>query len=114
MNSNRVKEIKKEDKKAFKSFIIIMIISAIAGGILGGMSIYFKDSLSENLTDFIMNILEAITPFASVVLSLLVIITSSIVYKKLTWFKKIPYRAWQLYLSYSIINYDKQSCQSDN
>lgn len=42
MNSNRVKEIKKEDKKAFKSFIIIMIISAIAGGILGGMSIYFK------------------------------------------------------------------------
>ena len=26
MNSNRVKEIKKEDKKAFKSFIIIMII----------------------------------------------------------------------------------------
>lgn len=84
MNSNRVKEIKKEDKKAFKSFIIIMIISAIAGGILGGMSIYFKDSLSENLPDFIMNILEAITPFASVVLSLLVIITSSIVYKKLT------------------------------
>ena len=47
MNSNRVKEIKKEDKKAFKSFIIIMIISAIAGGILGGMSIYFKDSLSD-------------------------------------------------------------------
>ena len=84
MNSNRVKEIKKEDKKAFKSFIIIMIISAIAGGILGGMSIYFKDSLSENLPYFIMNILEAITPFASVVLSLLVIITSSIVYKKLT------------------------------
>ena len=84
MNSNRVKEIKKEDKKAFKSFIIIMIISAIAGGILGGMSIYFKDSLSENLPDFIMNILGAITPFASVVLSLLVIITSSIVYKKLT------------------------------
>ena len=84
MNSNRVKEIKKEDKKAFKSFIIIMIISAIAGGILGGMSIYFKDSLSENRTDFIMSILGAITPFASVVLSLLVIITSSIVYKKLT------------------------------
>ena len=75
MNSNRVKEIKKEDKKAFKSFIIIMIISGIAGGILGGMSVYFKDNLSENLTDFIMNILEAITPFASVVLSLLVIIT---------------------------------------
>ena len=84
MNSNRVKEIKKEDKKAFKSFIIIMIISGIAGGILGGMSVYFKDNLSENLTDFIMNILGAITPFASLVLSLLVIITSSIVYKKLT------------------------------
>ena len=84
MNSNRVKEIKKEDKKAFKSFIIIMIISGIVGGLIGGMSVYFKDNLSENLTDFIMNILGAITPFASLVLSLLVIITSSIVYKKLT------------------------------
>lgn len=84
MNSNRVKEIKKEDKKAFKSFIIIMIISAIAGGILGGMSIYFKDSLSENLPDFIMNILGIITPFASLVLSILVIIVSSIVYKNST------------------------------
>jgi len=84
MNSNRVKEIKKEDKKAFKSFIIIMIISGIVGGLIGGMSVYFKDNLSENLPDFIMSILGAITPFASLVLSLLVIITSSIVYKKLT------------------------------
>lgn len=84
MNSNRVKEIKKEDKKAFKSFIIIMIISGIVGGLIGGMSVYFKDNLSENLPDFIISILGAITPFASLVLSLLVIITSSIVYKKLT------------------------------
>lgn len=84
MNSNRVKEIKKEDKKAFKSFIIIMMISAIAGAILGGMSIYLKDILAESLPNFIMNILGAITPFASLVLSILVIIVSCIVYKNST------------------------------
>ena len=29
MNNNRVEEIKQEDKKAFKRFLIIIIISAI-------------------------------------------------------------------------------------
>ena len=61
MNSNRVKEIKKEDKKAFKSFIIIMIISAIAGGILGGMSIYFN--VCTILYSFSVTIFVNISPF---------------------------------------------------
>ena len=42
MNNNRVEEIKKEDKKAFKSFIIVMIISAMGGAIIGGASIYLQ------------------------------------------------------------------------
>ena len=42
MSSNRVEEIKKEDKKAFKSFAIMMVISAMIGAIIGGGSIYLQ------------------------------------------------------------------------
>ena len=80
MNNNRVEEIKKEDKKAFKSFIIIIIISAIAGGIVGFKSVYLKDILGDSVPNFLMNILSVITPFASLILSILVIVVSSVIY----------------------------------
>ena len=72
MNNNRVEEIKKEDKKAFKSFIIVMIISAMGGAIIGGASIYLQKHIGDELSDFLLNILMTITPYASLVLSILV------------------------------------------
>ncbi len=80
MNNNRVEEIKKEDKKAFKSFIIVMIISAMGGAIIGGGSIYLQKHIGDELSDFLLNILMTITPYASLVLSILVTIVSVIVY----------------------------------
>ena len=80
MNNNRVEEIKKEDKKAFKSFIIVMIISAMVGAIIGGGSIYLQKHIGDELSDFLLNILMTITPYASLVLSILVTIVSVIVY----------------------------------
>ena len=80
MKSNRVEEIKKEDKKAFKGFMIIIVISGIVGGIIGFMSGYLKDSLGDSLSNFLINILAVITPFASLVLSTLVIVVSSVIY----------------------------------
>lgn len=80
MNNNRVEEIKKEDKKAFKSFIIVMIISAMGGAIIGGASIYLQKHIGDELSDFLLNILMTITPYASLVLSILVTIVSVIVY----------------------------------
>ena len=80
MNNNRVEEIKKEDKKAFKSFIIVMIISAMGGAIIGGASIYLQKHRGDELSDFLLTIRMTITPYASLVLSILVTIVSVIVY----------------------------------
>lgn len=80
MNNNRVEEIKKEDKKAFKSFAIMMVISAIVGAIIGAGSIYLQEHMGNNLSDFLLNVLMMITPYASLVLSILVIIVSVVIY----------------------------------
>lgn len=80
MNNNRVSEIQKEDKKAFKGFTIMMIIAAIIGGFIGFMSVNLKDVLGESVPNFFMNLFEIITPFASIVLSVVVIIIHKIIY----------------------------------
>ena len=82
MSNNHVNEVKKEDKKAFKKFIIVLIISAIVGGIMGFMSVYLKDTLGSVISTSLINIFEVITPFASIVLSILIIIVSTIIYNK--------------------------------
>lgn len=80
MNNNRVEEIKKEDKKAFKGFAIVIVLSAIVGAIIGFVSAFFEDSLSYALPNFLIEILLLITPFVNLVLSVLLIIVSFIIY----------------------------------
>ena len=80
MNNNRVEEIKKEDKKAFKSFAIMMVISAMVGAVIGGGSIYLQKNIGDNISEFLLNALMIITPYASLVLSILVIIVSVVIY----------------------------------
>ena len=82
MNNNRVEEIKQEDKKAFKRFLIIIVISAIIGGIIGGSSLYLKEMLGESIPKLLINIFEVITPFASVVLTIITSVVSMIIYNK--------------------------------
>lgn len=82
MNSNHVEEIKKEDKKAFKGYIALIVISGIIGGIIGASSVYLKKILGESIPNLLMSIFEVITPFASIVLSILVIIISTKIYNK--------------------------------
>lgn len=82
MNKNHMEEIKKEDKKAFKPFIAIVLISGIIGGIIGVSSVYLKKMLGDSIPNLLMSMFEVITPFASIVLSILVIIISTIAYNK--------------------------------
>lgn len=81
MNNNRKKEIKKEDKKAFKGFVIGMILAGILGAFIGVISVCFEESLGYELPNFIINILLLITPFASLVLSAILIIVGFVIYK---------------------------------
>lgn len=93
MSNIRINEIKKEDKKAFKRFIILVIIALIAGVFTGFISGNLKDILGENIPILLISTLEKITPFASLVLSLLIIIMSKIIYvnarKEYDLFKKV-------------------------
>ncbi len=82
MNKNHVEEMKREDKKAFKSYVLIVVASAILGGIFGFMSVYLKETIGERVPNLLISIFEIITPFASMVLSILVIIVNQIVYTK--------------------------------
>ena len=82
MNRNHVEEIKKEDKKAFKGYVAILVISGIIGGIIGASSAYLKKMLGDSIPNLLMSMFEVITPFASIVLSILVIIISRIIYNK--------------------------------
>ena len=74
MNNNRVEEIKQEDKKAFKRFLIIIVISAIIGGIIGGSSLYLKEMLGESIPKSLINIFEVITPLPVLYLLLLLVL----------------------------------------
>ena len=80
MNRSSINEIKKDDKKAFKGFIILVIIALIAGVLTGFISGYLKELLGENIPILLISIVEKIIPFASLILSLLIIIISKIIY----------------------------------
>ena len=58
----------------------MMVISAIVGAVVGGGSIYLQKNIGDNLSDFLLNALMMITPYASLVLSILVIIVSVVIY----------------------------------
>lgn len=79
MNNNRKEEIKKEDKEAFKGFTMRMILSCILGALIGIAIIFFEEILYE-VPDFFIDILLKITPFASIVFSIVLIIISFIIY----------------------------------
>ncbi len=91
MNNSHVDEIKKEDRKAFKGFAIMLAIILIAEKILFGMFDNLKQAFGESVPSLLINTLEVITPFASLVLSILVIIISKIVYTNL----KKEYDLWK-------------------
>lgn len=86
MNNKCTNEIEKEDKKGFKSLIISILLYAIGGYFLGYMAVKLAKAGNlelihdENVSSLLINILEKITPFASLILSILVIIVSKIIY----------------------------------
>ncbi|GKZ02946.1 DUF3169 family protein [Paraclostridium bifermentans] len=80
MSNKCMDEIKKEDKKAFKGYVTILFIASVFGGILGFLSQILKKPFGENLPSLLINILQEITPFANLILSILVILISKVIY----------------------------------
>lgn len=92
MDDNRVKEIKKEDKKQFRKFIIMMIVCGFIGAVFGATSVYLKEILGESIPNLLISILTAITPYASLLFSIVLIIYYKIVYSK----SRKEYDLWKL------------------
>lgn len=83
MNDKHLKEIKNEDKKAFKKYLIIMLIFAVIGAIFGATSGYLKENLKTvDASNLFTNIFLVVMPIISLILSILLVIVSTIVLKK--------------------------------
>lgn len=91
MNDDKVDEIKKEDKKAFRGFIVILSLCVIIGAICGAMSATLGEVFGDNLSNFFISILSNISPYASIILSVVVMIVSQIIYTK----SRKEYEVWK-------------------
>lgn len=88
--TNKRQEIKREDKKSFTVFIIIIVIAAIIGFFLGMGSEVVKDNFAAVIADGVNTVLNLVSPFANVVLGIVSFVISMINYSGC----KKKYRAW--------------------
>ena len=81
LKKENITRIKEEDKKASKSFTIIIILAACIGGIIGFCTAFFQDHFSLSL-DSLITVLATYMPLAGILLLAAVTIISSVFYKK--------------------------------
>lgn len=81
LEKENITRIKEEDKKAGKSFAIILLIATCIGGITGFCTSHFQDNFSLSSKQLI-RFLATYMPFAGIILLVLVTIISSVFYKK--------------------------------
>lgn len=88
---NRLEEMKKEDSKNIRKYIVGLIICGFIGGIIGGLGSWAKEaggfSLVINTLAEIMYTISPFIPFISVVISIIVI---TALYKK----SRAQYASW--------------------
>lgn len=82
MNSEKLFENKKEDNKALKKFIPLLLISMIVGGIAGGLSVSVENDLAKTIAVRILDFLIALAPYANLILTIFVGGTAMYLYKK--------------------------------
>lgn len=63
MRSENINEIKKEDKGALRKFIILVLIGALVGFVLGILSGFVGMNLADVLAEWVQNMLAYIAPF---------------------------------------------------
>lgn len=68
MRSENIKEIKKDDRSAFKRFIFLIIIGMFIGFFAGMLSGYLQENLADLLATRIQYILAYVAPYMNVIL----------------------------------------------
>lgn len=90
MKSENINEIQKEDKGAFKKFIVILIIATLGGGILGFFSNYIEGNLADALANFLQTVLVSFSPYANICLIIVVFLPIIYLYNK----SRKQYKIW--------------------
>lgn len=82
MENAKVQENQREDRHAFKKFIVIIVLSAIGGGIVGGCSVWLSHT-SDGIVDALLSLLSIIAPFGSLFITVLLLLWYGIVLRRL-------------------------------
>lgn len=89
MNHERMKEIKKEDKNAIGKFVLLILLSLMAGGVVGtfiGMADGKKLAVTYKAIDY----LNAIAPYSNFVVAAIAAVSIFILYQK----SRTKFRNW--------------------
>nr|WP_099467126.1 DUF3169 family protein [Konateibacter massiliensis] len=109
MKSENVKQIKAEDKKVFRKFVVILILSMLAGGVIGVAINLLGEGAADAIANAIIGFLAVISPAANFVLTVAILIPVVLLYKKC----RELYKGWdgekeedlnqiEVYLSYAL------------
>lgn len=72
MSNEKIYENKKEDNKAFKKFILLIIVGMIVGAILGAISTFAQENVAQIISVGITGILTVLTPYVNFVLTIVI------------------------------------------
>lgn len=82
MENAKVQENRREDRRALKKLIVIIVLSAIGGGIVGGCSVRVSHA-SGGIADALLSLLSVIAPFGSLFITVLLLLWYGIVLRRL-------------------------------
>lgn len=90
MSDNSVEVIKKEDKKSFKKFMVILAVSTLVGFLAGIGSAMLEGNVTDTIAEIALTFFEVISPYASLVISAVVTLISIVIIRKC----KREYKQW--------------------
>lgn len=90
MNRENVSKIKSEDKKAFGKFVLIIVLSAIAGGCIGIGLVFLQKKGADALADLMTRMFHILNPYGIIVVTAVISLINTVIYLK----GKRTYLSW--------------------
>lgn len=78
----KVQENRREDKRAFKKFIVALVLAAIAGGFIGAGSMWLA-RVSDGMAEAVLIFMSVAAPFGNLLLAVLLLLWYAVVLRRL-------------------------------
>lgn len=82
MKSENINEIQKEDKSAFKKFLLLLFIGMLVGVMAGILTNFVEKNLGDTIADNLQNLLSVIAPYANIGVMVIMFIPTIYLYQK--------------------------------